>query len=120
MYNIGQLKMYINDLVAVDISSSFTLVNNTTGALGAYKVGSMIIVSFDLNLPSSYPGDVMFLAATMSNYKPKVDVYNGAMRGVSNQVGTPCRVYIHPNGNLQVFCPSGSSQALRGSITYVC
>ena len=104
----------------VDVSTDFQLQNNASGTIIAKRQLNTIIVTFDIELPSSYASDASFLFARTTNYKPSLaNVNSSAFRGYSTQTGVPCRIRISSDGFLYAYCPAGSSGTVRGTLIYL-
>jgi len=102
-----------------EVSSAYALANAATGSIVAYKMGSVVFLSGDITLPSTYTTDSAFLFATTTTLRPKKNEFISAMRGTSGATGTACRVQIGSNGYLQAYCPAGSSWSMRFSAVYI-
>jgi len=114
----AQIDAIGSNLEIEEVSSAYTLANAATGTLAAYKMGSVVFLSGDINLPSTYTTDSVFIFAT-TTLRPKKNEFISAMRGVSGATGTACRVYMGTNGYLQAYCTAGSSGAFRFSAVYI-
>ena len=103
-----------------DISNSFTMQNGASGSIYAYKMGRLVYLAGDINLPTAYTSDAAFLFAIVdAAYCPNKHHFFGANIGASSLTGDPCRGHIQPNGYIQAFCKSSTSGGYRFSTVYV-
>jgi len=115
----SKLDVLSGNLEIAEVSAAYTLANSSTGSIVAYKMGSLVFLSGDITLPSTYTTDSTFLFATTTTLRPKKNEFISAMRGTSGVTGTACRVQIGSNGYLQAYCPAGSSWSMRFSAVYI-
>lgn len=112
-----------NDMISrtslAEISKFFSFQNDASGRISAYRLLNIVILSFDITLPSTYVKDASFLCASAPNYKPREYIPFNAMRGASANTGIACRGGIDTNGFMYLFCPQSSSGAVRGSVAYI-
>ena len=114
---INGLQEDVNELNTNNIQT-VSLENGATGTLTVQKIGKIVYVTGDINLPSTYNTDGPFWLANLPYSPADAVCFFSGFRGVSTVLGSSCRGHITASGVVQVFCPVGSSGGLRFSTMF--